>query len=125
MKIGFRWYFINGHGSMFGGAMLAATDPIPALQLSRIFPKMVVWSKAHDIVFKKPALSKLTTQVMLEDYRLQQIGEILRKEGKYVGSFHYPLYDVKGDIVAEVRSTVYLRNPRHSTFLQSASAEAK
>jgi hypothetical protein len=43
-------------GTMFGGSMLSATDPIYMLQLLEILGKdYVVWDKSTNIRFKRPA----------------------------------------------------------------------
>lgn len=43
-------------GTMFGGSMLSATDPIYMIQLLQILGEdYVVWDKATTIRFKKPA----------------------------------------------------------------------
>lgn len=117
LRISNRFYFKNGHGTMFGGAILAATDPIPAVQLSRILRYTQVWTKAHEVVFKKPARTSLRAEIQLSDQQLSEIKEFLRNDGKCVHVFHYSLFDKQGDVVAEVKSQVYLRNPRHSLFL--------
>lgn len=102
---------------MFGGAMLAATDPIPAVQLSRIFRKTQVWTKGHELIFRKPARTNLYATITLEEDQIKQIKLDLRKDGKHIKVYTYALFDPSGELVAEVRSTVYMRNPRHSVFL--------
>jgi hypothetical protein len=102
---------------MFGGAMLAATDPLPAVQLSRIFRYSQVWTKAHEVIFKKPAKTLLLGEVRITEDQLAEIKERLIHEGKCIYSFSYCLFDRQGDAVAEVKSQVYLRNPRHSLYL--------
>ena len=45
----------NYVGSMFGGSLFAATDPIYMIQLMQILGKeYVVWDKATEIKFKRP-----------------------------------------------------------------------
>lgn len=117
LRIANRWYYKNGHGTMFGGAMLAATDPIPAVQLSRIFRKTQVWTKGHELIFRKPARTNLYATITLEEDQIKQIKLDLRKDGKHIKVYTYALFDPSGELVAEVRSTVYMRNPRHSVFL--------
>jgi acyl-coenzyme A thioesterase PaaI-like protein len=119
LKISNRWYFRNGHGTMFGGAMLAATDPLPAVQLSKIFRKHHVWSMTHHVKFKKPAKTKLSAKIVLNDQEIIHIKETLKKHGKSINTFSYLLFDTQNEIVAEINSTVYIRNPRHSLFLSN------
>ncbi len=112
-----RFYFKNGHGTIFGGAILAATDPIPAVQFSRIFPKTQVWTKAHEVIFRKPGRTKLHAHITLSPEEMLQVKSDLKNEGKHIDTYTYVLWDESKDVVAEVRSTVYIRNPRHSVFL--------
>jgi len=117
LRIANRFYFKNGHGTMFGGAILAASDPIPAVQFSRIFPKTQVWTKAHEVVFRKPARSRLLADITLTPDDISLVKSDLKREGKHIRTYAYVLTDESKEIVAEVRSTVYIRNPRHSVFL--------
>jgi|TARA_B110000967_G_C18846531_1_gene542280 acyl-CoA hydrolase len=49
----------NYVGSIFGGSLLSATDPILMVQLINILGnKHVVWDKAAAIKFKRPAKEK-------------------------------------------------------------------
>jgi acyl-coenzyme A thioesterase PaaI-like protein len=56
IKISLNYKNRNYMGTMFGGSMLSATDPIYMLQLLEILGKdYVVWDKSTNIRFKRPA----------------------------------------------------------------------
>jgi hypothetical protein len=56
IKISLNYKNKNYMGTMFGGSMLSATDPIYMIQLLQILgDDYVVWDKATNIRFKKPA----------------------------------------------------------------------
>ncbi len=56
-------------------------------------------------------------KVQLDLQEIKQIKESLKKNGKSINTFSYLLFDTQNEIVAEINSTVYIRNPRHSLFL--------
>ena len=56
IKISLNYKNRNYMGTMFGGSMLSATDPIYMIQLLQILgDDYVVWDKSTNIRFKKPA----------------------------------------------------------------------
>jgi acyl-coenzyme A thioesterase PaaI-like protein len=56
IKIALNYKNRNYMGTMFGGSMLSATDPIYMIQLLQILgDDYVVWDKSTNIRFKKPA----------------------------------------------------------------------
>jgi hypothetical protein len=56
IKISLNYKNRNYMGTMFGGSMLSATDPIYMIQLLQILgDDYVVWDKSTTIRFKKPA----------------------------------------------------------------------
>ena len=56
IKISLNYKNRNYMGTMFGGSMLSATDPIYMLQLLEILgDNYVVWDKSTNIRFKRPA----------------------------------------------------------------------
>ena len=49
----------NYSGTIFGGSLFSATDPIYLTQLSQILgDKFIVWDKQSEIEYMKPAISK-------------------------------------------------------------------
>ena len=55
IKISLSYKNKNYVGSMFGGSLFSATDPIYMIQLVQILGNdYVVWDKATEIKFKKP-----------------------------------------------------------------------
>ena len=61
-------------GSIFGGSLLSATDPILMVQLINILGnKHVVWDKAAAIKFKRPAKEKWYVDFGFTAYKIIQI----------------------------------------------------
>lgn len=60
IKIPLSWRNKNYVGSIFGGSMFAAVDPIPMVQLIQILGRdYVIWDKSAQIFFKRPAREDL------------------------------------------------------------------
>lgn len=71
----------NYVGSIFGGSMFSAVDPIPMVQLINLIGEdYVVWDKSAEIFFKRPAKEDLYadfayTEKELEEIKKRVIGE--------------------------------------------------
>src|SRR5215217_7970498 len=60
VKIPLSWRTRNYVGTIYGGSMYSAIDPIYMLMLIRILgPEYVVWDKAAKIRFRKPGKGTL------------------------------------------------------------------
>ncbi|WP_405267908.1 DUF4442 domain-containing protein [Cellulophaga sp. Ld12] len=67
----------NYVSSIFGGSMFAAVDPIPMVQLMNLIgDDYVVWDKAAEIRFKKPAKENLYANF---NYTLAEVAEIKKR----------------------------------------------
>ena len=118
IRLPLRWYTRNGHGTFFGGAILAVSDPFPAIMLSKAIPWASTWTKAHGVEFLKPGKTTLFAQIEIEADFIQSIEKQLRQDGKFVHTFQYYFLDKRGDKIALVSSTVYMRNPKHPRYVQ-------
>lgn len=77
VKIPLSYKNKNYVGSMFGGSLFAATDPIYMIQLMQILGKeYVVWDKSTDIKFKRPAY---TNAFVTFEFSPNEISEIIEK----------------------------------------------
>lgn len=108
-----RWYGLNLHGTMFGGFMASATDPLPAILCGRIFPDHECWTRKHCIDFLKPGVTRLTIKIEITDEDLAEIRKQLKDRGRATHAFEFDLTDPSGTAIAHVTNTVHLR-PRSS-----------
>ncbi len=94
---------INYMGSIFGGSMFAAVDPIPMTQLVQLIgDSYVVWDKKAQIQFKRPAHETLYATF---NYSTQELDEIKRR--------------VKEEREIEIIKTTFLTNSSKSiTYCQ-------
>ena len=71
----------NYVGSIFGGSMFAAVDPIPMVQLINILGKgYVVWDKAAEIFFKIPAREDLYADFIYTTAEIEAIKQQIAQQ---------------------------------------------
>ena len=100
----------NYVGSIFGGSMLSATDPIFMIQLFNILGNTyVVWDKAASIKFKKPARETCYADFVFTDNEIAQIKQevALKNEIDLVKSIQLTNKD-SSVVFAEVLKTIYI-----------------
>src|SRR5262245_46266463 len=75
LKLGLRTR--NYVGTIFGGSLYGAIDPIYMLMLIKILgPAYVVWDKAATIRFKKPGRSALEAQFLITEEEIATIHDL-------------------------------------------------
>ncbi len=71
----------NIHGTLFGGAMYAATDPLYAILVKvALGTGFIVWDKAGTIRYKKPGRSTLYAECSLSDSQVASMKKRLESE---------------------------------------------
>ena len=109
IKIPLSYKNKNYVGSIFGGSLFAATDPIYMIQLMQILGKdYVVWDKKTDIKFKRPAYEHAYATF---EFTTTEIKEILKKvqaenELDYTKTLH--ITDKCGTVFTELDKTLYI-----------------
>ena len=105
-----KWYNRNYVNTHFGGSLYSMTDPFFMLMLIKILGKeYVVWDKAAHIDFIKPGLGTVTAKFVISD---EQIKDIIAKTAdgqKYLPEFTVDIKSRKGNKVARVIKTLYIR----------------
>ncbi|RPH33472.1 MAG: DUF4442 domain-containing protein [Bacteroidales bacterium] len=109
IKIPLRWYTRNNNGAMFGGVMLLASDPFPALLFQKIYPFTIAWTKKHSIEYLRPAYSSVTARIEIDDNILVQINNQFEVSKSSEISFDYYFYDRQNNKVAKVTTTCFLK----------------
>jgi len=100
----------NYMGSIFGGSLYGAVDPLFMLMLIRLLgPSYVVWDKAASIRFLKPGRSTLYATCRLEDAELDEIRRLLTTEPKIDRTYTIALVDAHGTLHAEVDKVIQVR----------------
>lgn len=99
----------NYVGSIFGGSLFAAVDPVPMVQLINLLgSEYVVWDKSAEIFFKRPAKQKLFATISISDHELAFIKERVASEKEIELEKITSLVDAEGIIYCEVKKKIYI-----------------
>jgi acyl-coenzyme A thioesterase PaaI-like protein len=113
LRLPLTWRTRNYVGTIFGGSMYAAVDPIYMVMLYRVLGRdYVIWDKAASIRFKKPGRSTLFAQFKLEETEIQAIQRELETQAAVDRVYTVDLTDAQGVVHATVEKTVYVRRPK-------------
>ncbi|HET7538206.1 MAG TPA: DUF4442 domain-containing protein [Candidatus Didemnitutus sp.] len=100
----------NVHGTIYGGSMYAAIDPLHAVMIAaNLGPDFHVWMKAAKIEFKRPGRSDLFAHVKLLRRELDEIRGALAQAPKVDRDFALSLADATGEVAANFTLTVHIR----------------
>lgn len=103
------WRTRNYVGTIFGGSMYAAADPVYMLMLIRnLGSEYVVWTKASTIRFRRPGRSVLRMQFKLDQAEIDAIGAALEVAPSVDRVFRIDLVDAVGVVHATVEETIYI-----------------
>lgn len=109
VKLPLSWRTRNYVGTIFGGSMYAASDPMYMLQLIQILgDDYVVWDKAAKIRFKKPGKSTLYIKFEITDDIIIKIKRELENEGKMDLILHTHWLDKNNVVHCELEKTLYI-----------------
>lgn len=104
----------NLQKTIFGGTIFSAFDPFHAILFWQIFAhrgqKLEAWLKSASIDYKKPAASDLTIRFEISPADILAAQNGLNEMGKYQQWMTAQAIDKAGNICAEARLLVYLRN---------------
>lgn len=110
IKLPLNWRTRNYVGTIYGGSMYGAVDPIYMVMLIKLLGRdYIVWDKAALIRFKKPGRTTLYAQIRVDDSELGTIRSLLAEQPKVDRMYHLRLTDSDGVVHAEVEKTVHIR----------------
>ena len=104
---------LNIAKTIFGGTMFSAADPFIAIMFWQIFKtrfnqNIIVWLKSAEIIYKKPASTKLSLQFKITEKEIQEAKRVLDEKGKFVAEHQVELKNTKGEVCAIVNLKSYL-----------------
>ena len=109
VAIPLSWRNANYVGTMFGGSLLSATDPILMIQLLHILGDgYVVWDKAVEMRFRRPARSRVTARFVFTEDEVAAIRQAANAEGETDWAKPVELVDEDGEVVARGTKTLYV-----------------
>lgn len=113
----------NYVGSIFGGSMFSAVDPIPMVQLINLLDSShVVWDKSAQVRFKTPAREDLYAQFTYSAEELQSIRNQVAQRNEIDIVKTTSLTDKAGvQVFCEVEKTIYVADKQ---FYKNKKASA-
>lgn len=113
----------NGAGTLFGGSLYSATDPIYALLLAaNLGPDYIVWDKSATIRYRKPGREALIAEFVITKADLASVRDEIERQGACDRSFATTFCDAAGVVHVEVEKTVYVACKKHyKSRFESAS----
>jgi acyl-coenzyme A thioesterase PaaI-like protein len=100
----------NYVGTIFGGSMYSAVDPIYMVMLIRRLGKdFIVWDKSASIQFKKPGRETLHARFVVADEELAVIRAALETQRSIDRTYLIELKDSSGTVCATVEKLIYIR----------------
>ncbi len=110
IRLPLNWRTRNYVGTIYGGSMYAAVDPIYMVMLIKILgPDYVVWDKAASIRFRKPGTHTLYASFTITDEELAAIRTALAVAPSVERIYQVELTDAEGVVHASIDKTVYIR----------------
>ena len=113
IELPLSWRTRNYVGTIFGGSMYAAVDPMLMIMLIRCLgPGYTVWDKAATIRFLRPGKSTLRATFRLDDAELEAIRAELATKRSIDRVYLIDLVSDDGTPHATVEKTIYVRKDR-------------
>jgi len=109
VRIPLSWRTRNYVGTIYGGSLYGAVDPLYMLMLIRILgPAYTVWDKAASIRFRRPGRSTLYATFQVPSELVDSIREELTRMPKLDRVFTVELKDAAGTVHVVVEKTVHV-----------------
>ena len=103
-------------GTIFGGSMYGAVDPIYMVMLIRLLgPDFIVWDKSAAIRFRRPGRSTLHARFVIDDAELHAIRTALRDASSVDRTYTVDLVDDDGQVHASIQKVIHVRRTRSGT----------
>jgi acyl-coenzyme A thioesterase PaaI-like protein len=110
VKLPLSWRTRNAVGTIYGGSMYGAIDPIYMIMLMRLLgPDYVVWDKSATIRFLKPGRSTLFATFRIDGAELDAIRAATASGEPVDRLYHVELADAAGAVHARVEKVIYIR----------------
>jgi acyl-coenzyme A thioesterase PaaI-like protein len=109
IRLRLSWRTRNYVGTIFGGSMYAAVDPVYMIMLmKRLGPAYTVWDKAATIRFRRPGRSVLKAEFRLDAATLDAIRGELANATTLDRVFTVELRSADGTVHAVVEKTLHI-----------------
>lgn len=110
IRLPLSWRTRNVVGTIFGGSMYGAVDPIFMIMLIRLLgPDYVVWDKTATIRFRKPGRTTLHAIFTIDEAELDLIRAATADGQSIDRTYHVDLVDDAGVVHAAVEKVIYVK----------------
>jgi acyl-coenzyme A thioesterase PaaI-like protein len=100
----------NYVGVHYGGSLYSMCDPFyMLLVMNRLGKEFIVWDKAAEIEFKKPGKGTVKAHFKVDDAMLEDIRKNTQNGEKYLPVYSVDVVDERGEVVATVNKTLYIK----------------
>ncbi|HUP61039.1 MAG TPA: DUF4442 domain-containing protein [Thermoanaerobaculia bacterium] len=110
IELRLSWRTRNYVGTIFGGSMYGAVDPMYMIMLIRILGSgYVVWDKAARIRFRKPGRGTLQATFRITEEEIEAVREAAAGGEPIDRVYQVELTDKDGIVHASVEKVIYIR----------------
>jgi len=122
LEVPLSWRTRNYVGTVFGGSMYGAVDPVCMLMLIKnLGSSYEVWDKAATIRFKRPGRSTLHASFRLDQEEIDLIQKELSHTDSIDRVYNIDLTDEKGMTCATVEKIIHIRRKVTDTTRNNTS----
>ena len=110
VKLRLSWRSRNAVGTIFGGSMYGAVDPVYMIMLMAILGRgYVVWDKTARIRFRKPGRTTLFATFRLDEAEIEAIRNQTANGEPVDRTYNVDLVDAEGTVHASVEKVIYIK----------------
>ncbi len=110
VHVSLSWRTRNYVGTIFGGSLYGALDPVYMIMLIKILgPGYVVWDKAATIRFRKPGRHTLYATFVIDDAEIEAIKAATATGDPVDRTLNVSLVDREGVVHVSVEKVLYIR----------------
>lgn len=115
VRLPLSWRTRNYVGTIFGGSMYAAVDPVYMMMLiQNLGADYEVWDKSASIRFRKPGRGTLRARFLLPEEEIVDIRRTLEEEQTTDRRYTVDLVGEEGEVHATVEKVVHVRKSEES-----------
>ncbi len=115
IRLPLTWRTRNYVGTIFGGSMYAAVDPMYMMMLiQNLGDDYEVWDRSASIRFRKPGRGTLRARFLLPEEEIVDIRRTLEEESTTDRRYTVDLVGEEGEVHATVEKVVHVRKSEES-----------
>lgn len=110
LRVPLSWRTRNYVGTIFGGSMYGAVDPIYMIMLIKLLgPGYVVWDKSASIRFRRPGRGTLRASFRIDEAELEEIRSTVLRDGKSERRYRIDLTGDDGEVIASCEKVLSIK----------------